>query len=502
MDNLDTKDILNGARPRIGLYTVGLKAYWPQFDGLRQRMLDYGKFLETRMSQWGDVFNYGLVDDSVSGRAAGEWFNEKNVDIVFCHSGTYITSDSVLPVHQICKAPAVILNLQPTAQIDYLRTSTGEWLANCGACPVPEMTFVLNRAGIPAHVINGLLGMDKTSQGAVADENTASRPEAIRAWNEISQYIRAAGVRRALRNARFGFLGGNYSGMLDMYNDFTQYSTAFGIQVEICEMCELAECLDRVTEEEIQKKLKEILEFFTMEEGAVADARVSKPTAEQLRWSAAVAAAQERFVAAKKLDALTYYYHSVAGNRYEDIQSGFIVGHSLLTAKHIPCAGEGDMKTDIAMKICDLLGVGGSYSEIVTTDYQEGTILLGHDGPFHIAISDRKPILRSVGVYHGKRGAGVSVEAKVKAGPITTLGLTQTAEGRYKFIISEGMATDKQIMNIGNTQTQVDFGVSPDEYYDKWFRQAPPHHCAMSVGHNAALFLKVAGLLGIEAVVI
>ena len=160
------------------------------------------------------------------------------------------------------------------------------------------------------------------------------------------------------------------------------------------------------------------------------------------------------------------------------------------------------MKTAVAMKICDALGTGGSYSEIVTTDYREGTILLGHDGPFHIAISDRKPILRSVGVYHGKRGAGVSVEAKVTAGPVTTLGLTQQADGSYKFIISQGMATDKRIMNIGNTQTQVDFGVPPDEYYDKWFREAPTHHCAMSVGHNAALFQKVADLLGVKAVVI
>lgn len=498
----ENNHVISTARPRIGLYSVGLKAYWAQFEGLKERMRAYGEFIQGRMEELGEVFNFGLVDDNASGRAAGEWFNSKNVDIVFCHSATYVTSDSVLPVHKACKSPAVILNLQPTAQIDYQRTTTGEWLANCGACPVPEITFALNRAGIPVRVVNGLLGMDRSVEGAVADENTADCPEAIRAWEEIEAYIRAAGVKRMLQEARFGFLGGNYTGMLDMYNDFAQYTTAFGLQVEICEMCEMAEMVDRVTEQEILDKLEEIRNFFVMEEGAVADARISRPTKEQLRWSATVAAAQEKFVEEKKLDALTYYYHSVAGNRYEDIQAGFIVGHSLLTAKHVPCAGEGDMKTNIAMKICDALGVGGSYSEIVTTDYKEKTILLGHDGPFHIQISDRKPILRSMGVYHGKRGSGISVEAKVKAGPITTLGLTQQADGTYKFIISQGMATDKEIMNIGNTQTQVDFGVHPDEYYDKWFREAPTHHCAMSVGHNAKLFQKVADFLGIASVVI
>ena len=126
------------AKPRIGLYSVGLKAYWSQFEGLKERMQAYGKFIESRMEEMGEVCNFGLVDDNAAGREAGEWFNSKNVDIIFCHSATYVTSDSVLPVHKICKSPAVILNLQPTAQIDYLRTTTGEWLANCGACPVPE----------------------------------------------------------------------------------------------------------------------------------------------------------------------------------------------------------------------------------------------------------------------------------------------------------------------------------------------------------------------------
>lgn len=135
-------------------------------------------------------------------------------------------------------------------------------------------------------------------------------------------------------------------------------------------------------------------------------------------------------------------------------QSAFILGHSLLTANGIPCAGEGDLKTAIAMKVCDILEVGGSYSEIVATDYECGTILLGHDGPFHLKISDGKPILRGMSVYHGKQGTGVSVEAKVKTGPVTTLDVTQTFDGKLKFIVSEGYSTDDEIMSIGNTQAQ------------------------------------------------
>src|SRR5215213_7409230 len=114
----------------------------------------------------------------------------------------------------------------------------------------------------------------------------------------------------------------------------------------------------------------------------------------------------------------------------------------------VPCAGEGDLQTAVAMKICDILGVGGSFSEIVVVDYLNETILLGHDGPFHIAIAEGKPILRGMGLYHGKQGTGVSVEAKVRLGPITTLNVTQTGDGKLKFISSQGESAKGSIMQI------------------------------------------------------
>ncbi|MGG3490928.1 hypothetical protein ABES19_14060, partial [Brevibacillus choshinensis] len=247
---------------------------------------------------------------------------------------------------------------------------------------------------------------------------------------------------------------------------------------------------------EVKAKLAEVHEMFTISEDSPADPIAKRPTDEQMKWSCRVAAAQEKLVREYDLDALTYYYHGAPGNEYEKLQGGFIVGHSLLTARGIPCAGEGDLKTAVAMKICDTLGTGGSYSEIVVVDYEDETILLGHDGPFHIAISEGKPLLRGMGLYHGKQGTGVSVEAKVKTGPITTLNVTQTGDGKLKMIISEGDSTNGPIMKIGNTQTPVRFRKHPDEYMEQWFHEAPTHHCAMTIGHQAKLFQKVGELLG------
>ena len=143
---------------------------------------------------------------------------------------------------------------------------------------------------------------------------------------------------------------------------------------------------------------------------------------------------------------------------------------------------------------------GGSFSEIVVTDYDEGTILIGHDGPFHIKIADGKPLLRGMGVYHGKKGSGVSVEAKVRSGPVTLFGVSQTRDGKLKWIVSEAEATKAPIMKIGNTQTHVRFDCAPDEYMDKWFAEAPTHHCAMAVGHVASVIEKLGELMDIKTV--
>lgn len=489
-------------KARIGLYSVGLRAYWAQFPTLHDRLIEYGKFIEEKMSVFGEVFNFGLVDCSSEGQRAGEWFKENDVDIIFCHSATYVTSDAVLAVHQKCSAPAIVLNMQPSAQINYEKTTTGEWLAHCGACPVPEFANAFDRAGIPFRVINGLLGLEQTPSVSLTDEATSNRPQAIRAWKQIEEWCRAASVSRTLSQSRFGFLGSSYSGMLDMYSDFTQLQAQSGIHTEIIEMCDLVSLYEKVTDKQVDQMLEEIHAMFQISGDSKADPLAKKPTEEQLRHSARVAVAQHAMVKEYDLDALSYYYHSVAGSIYEEVQSGFIVGHSLLTARGIPCAGEADAKTALAMKICDTLDVGGSYCEIVTADYNKGTILLGHDGPFHVKIAASKPILRGMGLYHGKKGAGVSVEAKVLTGDITMLGVTQLGNGKLRLIISEGVSTDDEIMQIGNTQTHVRFPLEIDAYYDKWFAEAPTHHCAMSVGKNADLFKKTAELLGIEYAII
>lgn len=486
--------------PKIGLYSTGLKEYWSQFSGLHQRLTNYGKFIEKKMSNWGIVYNFGMVEDEISGKKAGEYFANNNVDIIFCHAATYCNSASILPIHQRCHAKVVILNLQPSIEVNYENTTIEEWLAQCNACPVPEYCNALSRANIQCDVVSGLLGLKNTSDISLSNEQTEERPEAIRAWKEIKEWISAAAVKRTLSEATIGFLGNTYNGMLDLYSDYTMIQAQIGVGIKILEMDDLDLEFNNLTKKEIDAIMSKINSVFKISNEATAEKLVKKPTIADLTWSAKVAASQFKLVKNNCLSGLTYYYHGDNNSHLQQLQSGCIVGNSLLTATHVPCAGEGDLKTNIAMKICDILNIGGSFCEIVCADYNRGTILLGHDGPFHLDIADGKPILRCLSVYHGKKGSGISVEAKVKQGLITTVGLTQTSIGKLKLIVSEGESTNGPIMKIGNTQTHVKFDSDPDQYFERWFAQNPTHHCAMSIGHNTNLLKKVGKLLNIEVV--
>ena len=90
------------------------------------------------------------------------------------------------------------------------------------------------------------------------------------------------------------------------------------------------------------------------------------------------------------------------------------------------------------MLAAQAIGAGGSFTEIQALNFLDNVVEMGHDGPAHLAVSAQDPLLRGLGIYHGKRGWGVSVEFDVRHGPVTTFGLGQDPDGSYVFVTSEG----------------------------------------------------------------
>ena len=239
---------------KIGLFGIGLDTYWSQFDGLLDRLKNYQRRIKEQMEKHGAiVIDAGLVDQVDKAREAGDFLNKGNVDLVFLYVSTYALSSTVLPVVQRVNAPFVILNLQPVAAIDYQRFNalndrgkmTGEWLAHCQACSIPEIANVFNRAGIPYDFVTGHL-----------DDQDA--------WNEIYQWIDASKVAKILRNNNLGVLGHYYGGMLDVYTDLAQQSAVFGNHIDLIEMCELAKLRSESTDEDVKMKIDEFHERFNV----------------------------------------------------------------------------------------------------------------------------------------------------------------------------------------------------------------------------------------------
>lgn len=480
------------AKARVGVFGIGLAAYWPQFEGLKARLEGYQRRVETRLAEMGaEVVSAGLVDDAPGAREAGDLFTRENVDLIVCYVGTYSTSSQVLPAVQRRRAPVLVLNLQPVPALDYLETDTAEWLANCCACCVPELANAFARSDIQFNVVSGLL--------SPAEGHANQYYE--RAWAEIDDWIQAASVMRAVSYSRIGFLGHTYPGMLDMYSDFTMHHAQLGTHIEVLEMDDLHQRVQDAGDAEIEAKIDEIRRVFAVAEPG--QDKISQPvTDEAMRWTAQVACGLDKLVADFDLQGFTYYYRGLDGNANEELGASLIVGNSLLTARGIPAAGEGDLKTCVAMLMMDRFKAGGSYTEFYAMDFNDDFMLMGHDGPGHITISDGKPVLRGLGMFHGKRGYGISVEFKVKTGPVTILGLTQTADGRLKLMAAEGESLPGDTMQIGNTNSRLKFGLDPATFMDQWCEAGPTHHCALGVGHQASKIRKLARLLDMELVVI
>jgi L-arabinose isomerase len=257
----------------------------------------------------------------------------------------------------------------------------------------------------------------------------------------------------------------------------------------------------RVSDADAEAKKRQILEVFETPDPK-SDPITRKLTREDLDTAARVAVALERFVDEQELDGLAYYYEAEPDSPMRRLVSNLIVGNSLLTAAGFPMCGESDLKTCIAMLIEDRLGIGGSFAEFHPIDFRGGFVLVGHDGPHHLNLADGRPLLRSLLKYHGKPGAGASVEFRIKPGPITLLSLGVTPGGRFKFVIAEGQSLRGPIPPTGNTNTRGFFQPDVRTFLKRWVAEGPTHHFAIGMGNQAGVIQQIGEILGLDTAIV
>ena len=472
--------------PRMRVFGVGYFKYWGQFEVLFDDLKKKQEVFVQKINTTGikvEVIDFGIVDNVESAYDLLPKLKAANLDLVFCDMLTYATSSTFGVIVRSLDVPLVLVALQPEKALNYGKASTYQQLYNDDICALPEFAGVAVRMGkkVPEMII-GLLFDD-------AGVDT-----------EIEKFCRIARVLHDLKSSRIGHIGHPIEAMLDMHSDSTMITSHFGAHVVQCEAHEIVSLYDQVSEEEIKKVSKRILDFFDTPD-PVSDPISEKLKDSDLETAARVAVALEKFVAEKKIDGLAYYYEGKGGEE-RLVMSNLIVGNSLLTANGFPMCGESDLKTCLAMMIMDRLGIGGSFAEFHPVDFKEGFVLVGHDGPHNIAIAAGRPVLRSLKKYHGKPGFGAGVEFKIKEGPITMLSISSTYEGRFKFIIAEGESVAGPIPPTGNTNTRGFFKPDVRTFLQNWIKEGPTHHFALGIGHHAETIAKIAAFLNIEAKIV
>jgi L-arabinose isomerase len=363
-------------------------------------------------------------------------------------------------------------------QTEVGETPTAASVGLGGPCCVTEAYNALERCGItPADFIFG---------------RQSGKWYSGKFEKEVNEWCRVAEALRAYKGAIFGHLGHTYEGMLDLNFDPTTFTRSFGVHIRMLEMCELVEYVRTATKAEIKNKIDEMNETFTYLDTSYDP--VTAPIAqEDIDWAAQCAVGLDKLVQNNNLSGMAYYYEGL-DNEYERVASNLIIGNSLLVSQGISLAGESDMKTCMAMFTTSAIGAGGSFAEY-GIDFADNIMLVGHDGPHDIRISDARPTIRGLGLYHGKRGHGISVEFSLKTGPITMLGLSVDINGKFRFIGAEAESQRGPLPQNGNTYTRAHIETDISKFVVEWAKAGNTHHMSLCLGHNNGIINKLSGVL-------
>ena len=468
---------------KIAVVSLGHYIYFEQFAGLKEELMqkgtDFQGYLDSADCK---IIDLGYVDCVSDAFTAVQKLKRADADLLFILLSTYVPSAVCAPFARYIDIPQVLVGIQPLEHLDYSHTTTYMQLANDDICAMPEIAGVYERMGrkIPPCIVASASQKDKLQK-------------------EINEWVAAATAMAGFKYETIGYLGHTYEGMYDMHTDPTVFTAAFGAHVKMLELCELARLSEAISEKEIAAQIDQIKSTFEICDPSV-DPLTETVRDEDLSYSARQAVALKKLVENHNLTALAYFYKGEPQHPYEQLAANLIIGNTLLTSAGIPLAGEADLKTAAAMLIMKNIGGGGSFAEIHPFDVCDDVVLIGHDGPHNITISEGKPRLRKLKKYHGKSGSGIGVEFSLKAGPVTLLSINADRNGKFKMIAAEGVSIAGEIPQTGNTNTRVSFNEPICNFLARWCQAGPTHHLALGIGQHMNTLRKFAQISGIELI--
>ena len=444
-------------RPRIGLLPTGHLFYWDQFPGLKEMCLHMLDRMVERLGRIGQVINPGLTDTSEKAVQAGNLFNNEKVDILLVFPLGYTTGMVVLPCVRQVNVPIRILNTHLDKSYDYKSADTTVYLYHEGPCCIPEYAAGLISLGKKFRIRTGPFNSD-------------------RFWKEVTADCQGAAAARAFRAINIGIIGETYTGMVDMPTDEHRWLKATGNLIIRPEVEEIEEAFHRVKPAQLQDMYRQFRQMYDVDQSV---------TDEHMKTSAQLAIAYEEVILKHDIQAFGYYWWGEK-ELITQLRAQSNLAVSRLAAMGRPGVTEGDVRTAMGMKILDLLGGGGMFVEFFAIDYSENFLLMGHDGPGNMNMSEGKPKIQHLAVHHGKSGHGLGIDFDVAKGPATILNFSQFDAGdTFKLVYTVAEIVPGDVLNIGNPNCRVKLKQPLHEFFDDWCQQGPSHHMALGSGDYA-----------------
>lgn len=465
-------------KAKVGVFSIALGAYLPQFPTLVPEFeAQYEAFKKT-IPDTVDIIDGGLVTTKELSQAAGDKFRAADVDLVIMQLLTYATSYNMLPAVRDLDVPVVLVNVQKLKAPDYPNVDNAKWLGELYACgAVGEMVADLERAGKRHAVVTGVVeGGDEYVQ------------------REIEEWCRAAQVRRRFRNTNLAQIGRPYPGMMDLYIDETNLYHRMWLYTKQFDWEKMWAIADDITDEAaIKAKAEEIIDTFDIEGGG---------TVEKVWEMAKYVVAFEQWCKDEQLGFVASHYDGFSQGVAGKLDSMLIPAFSMLIKQGTACAVEGDIKVAMAMSILKTISGTGQLSEMYSIDFNEDICIIGHSGSGDADISDKKPTMKIVDIFHGKTGGGYLTQFYPYTGPITFLGITQDKNGVFKFVVAEGINEEGPIFTFGDTNMRMRFECGAREFCNKWSEAGPTHHMAAACGRHIDTILKVAKIFNVDVDII
>jgi len=457
-------------RPRIGLLPTGHFYYWDQFPRLKAMGEAMYAGLRARLEEIGDVVAPELVDTAEKAREAGEFFRQRDVDLLLIFPFGYTPGMCVAPAVKDLAAPIRILNAHEDTHYDYETADTTQHLHHEGVCCVPEFGGALLALGKRFRVRTGAFGDP-------------------RLWAEVRADCLGAAAARAFRSMDFGVIGATYTHMTDMPVDERRLLRATGRLLVRPEVEEIEEAFGRVTPAQREDMCRQFREMYAVDETV---------TDEHLSESAEIAVAFDEVIRRHDISAFGYYWWGEK-ERITALRSQSALAVSRLAALGRPGVTEGDVKTAMAMKVLDLLGGGGMFVEFFAMDFDDGSLLVGHDGPSNISMAQGRPTLQHLDVHHGKSGRGLGIDFAIPEGPVTLLNLSEFDAGAtFRLLYAPAEVVPGTVLKIGNPNCRVRPPLPIPEFMDAWCRQGPSHHMALGLGDHGEELEAFAEAMGFE----